>query len=250
VWDDYSPSTDTQLIVSNRSGTELSPLFEPFSYNFDSYAGTLENFGLPYSFGIPDADAPLQEFNEPPPAAINESQEQLSVNVIACNCTVRDNEGNDIWISANAQLNGNFFVADVEDMVRGGPSQLTCYRRNIFGVSGFISFPSTPGRIMDANGEEAAISRVEVCVSAFDSTQRKETELVHLPLKAIGSDIQIIEERTQIMPLFSETPPREDRKSGFTATTFPFEWKRLQFRKATANSECHQPTPILHFCIC
>jgi hypothetical protein len=239
--DDYSlfPLINKRLIVSKRPGIEISPLFEPFSYDFDFYTGALEDFDPPYSFGIPDTDEPLQAFNEPAPAAINESQEYTPFNIIACNQTIRDTEGNDIWISANAQLNGKFFVTDVEDTVGEDSSQLTCYRRNIFGVSGFFSFPSTPRRLVNANGEEETISKVEVCVSAFESTQRKETELVHMPLRPIGSDVEIIEEKTQVMPLFSETPPREDQKLDFTATTFPFEWKRLQFRKATANSECH-----------
>jgi hypothetical protein len=51
---------------------------------------------------------------------------------------------------------------------------------------------------VDANGEEKAISGAEVSVSAFESTQRRATELVHVPLRAIGSDIQVIEENAVI----------------------------------------------------
>lgn len=190
---------------------------------------------------MPDADDALpQTFDKLSPAALDESPGQIP-NLIASDYCFRDREGNNIWISAIAQLNGNFFVADIEDIADTGPSQLTCYRRNIFGVSGFISFPKAPGRNLDVNGHDAIISSVEVCVSAFESIHKTETELVHMPLRPIGSDIQIVEEKTQIIPLFSETPFGEDQKLDLAeGTTFAFEWKRLQFRKATANSECHQ----------
>jgi hypothetical protein len=232
----------TALMASNRSGTGLSPLFEPLSYDSDFYARTLENLNIPYSFGTPNPGPSFPEFDGHPSDPTDKDEKLPSPNALSCACTVRDSEGQDVWVSTKAQLNGSFFFADVENTI-GPPAQLTCYRRNIFGVSGCISFPRTPRRIADANGDEMAISGAEVCVSAFESTQGRATELVHVPLRAIGSDIQVIEENFLIIPLFSETTREKDQNSSSSCITFPFEWKRLQFRKATANSECHEPHP-------
>lgn len=225
----------------NRSATGMSPSFEPFSYDFDSYASTLGDLGLPYSFDEPSGGSPFQESDNRPPAQTNKGQEPLSLNATSCTCTVHDSDGRDVRVSAKAKLNGSFFFGDVGDML-GPPPQLTCYRRNFFGISGSINFPRAPRQIVDANGQETAISGAEVRVSAFESTKKKATELVHVPFRAIGSDIQVTEENHLVIPIISETSPRQDIPN----TTFPFEWKRLQFRKATANSKCHHNSPMLH----
>lgn len=224
------------IVLNNRSGTWLSPFFEPLSYDFDPYDGTLEDLGLPYSSEKPISVSPSQESEIHSPAPIDKDHEPLSQNTTSSICTLRDSEGKDIWVSAEAKLNGSFFFAD-DGNTTSPPAQLTCYRRNIFGISGSISFPSSPRRILDVNGEETAISGAEVCVSAFESTQMNATELVQVPIRAPGSDLQVTEQNSVVIPLFSEMSPEQGHNPRSTYTTYPFEWKRLQFRKATANSK-------------
>ena len=222
----------------------MSPSFEPFSYDFDSYADTLGDLGLPYSFDEPSERLPFQASDNRPPVQANKSQEPLSLNATSCSRTVHDSEGRDIQVSAKAKLNGSFFFGDVGDMI-GPPAQLTCYRRNFFGVSGSINFPRAPGQVVNENGEETAISGAEVHVSAFESSNKRATELVLVPFRAIGSDIQVTEESHLDIPIISETSPGQGQ---MLSTTFPFEWKRLQFRKATANSKCHPDYPLCCTC--
>lgn len=148
--------------------------------------------------------------------------------------TLGDDAGQIGCANLSATLHGNFFTAGSEDASIG---QLTCYRRNIFGVSGTITLPNIITDSLDDEGVKEPVTGAEVYVEVVESTEGRAVELIHVPLRPVGGGIGPTEESAVTVPLSINADSGQSFEAQPAQRMFPFEWKRLQFRSSTANSK-------------
>ncbi|KAK5723124.1 hypothetical protein LTR17_013994 [Elasticomyces elasticus] len=145
-------------------------------------------------------------------------------------------------ISLSAQLHGMFFLAESPWSAAGEtlpqPNELTCYRRNLFQITGEITLPRMLRYLMTEQGEQIPIIGQELMLSATESTEGNPVKIISVPWKtpaninAPAVTEEKIEREPATIPL--DLMNVQDIDTDFA--TFPFQWKRLQFRIATANN--------------
>jgi acid phosphatase len=153
-------------------------------------------------------------------------------------------------IAISAQLHGMFFLAESPwtnsptDVPPPPPqmAELTCYRRNLFQITGSITLPRSMRYIMTDNGDRIPILAQELVVSATESVEGNPVKIISVPWKTPaaavnGAAVPGPEDKAE------KEPPSinldlmangQDMDAEFA--TFPIAWKRLQFRIATANN--------------
>lgn len=140
------------------------------------------------------------------------------------------------WPAMTAELYGMFFVA--EDVfggeTAGRPMELTCYRRNLFQISGNIILSRSITRIINDQGQHVPIYNLIATISALESIEGKSTEIISVPWKTANATTS--EDRAGAAPpqwpLDLSINPELDP----TCVSIPIAWKRLQFKHATANN--------------
>jgi hypothetical protein len=146
-----------------------------------------------------------------------------------------------VTASLNAQLHGMFFLAE---SAFPSPSEtalpqteLTCYRRNLFQVTGSLTLPRGLRYMLTEQGEQMPIISQELTISATETVEGNPVKIICVPWKtpvtsAPPSDDKSEKEPTS-MPL-DLNEPGQDMDGEYAV--FPIAWKRLQFRIATANN--------------
>lgn len=136
-----------------------------------------------------------------------------------------------------AELKGMFCVA--EDVFErdsiGCPLELTCYRRNLFKISGSIALSSTAGHVL-IDQCPIPIQGLLAVISATESIEGKPTEIVSVPWKA-AANVATPQENVGLAPpsnIVIPLPSKQDSNSLFAS--IPIAWTRLQFKNATANN--------------
>ncbi|KAL9602787.1 MAG: hypothetical protein Q9219_001630 [cf. Caloplaca sp. 3 TL-2023] len=207
-------------------------------YNtYDDDFGMVADTGNALGFMEPmPPDQPLQEN-----ASIDRDNKLLSFQSPSYNFTLLDISLRRTGISIAAQLHGMFFMAESQDPVPNSPStaptELTCYRRNLFQITGSITLPRSLRYIMTDNGDRIPIIGQELHISATESVEGHPVKLISVPWKTPISNTHStpedkIEKEPASIPL--DTMSNQDMDADFA--TFPIAWKRLQFRIATANN--------------
>lgn len=140
-----------------------------------------------------------------------------------------------------AQLHGMFFLAESPWAAAGDaqppPSELTCYRRNLFQITGEITIPRSLRYILTDQGEQIPIMGQELVVSATESTENNPVKIISVPWKTPANPVApTAEDKAEREPpaVPIDLMNMQDMDSEFV--TMPFQWKRLQFRIATANN--------------
>ncbi|MCJ1392166.1 hypothetical protein MMC18_005033 [Xylographa bjoerkii] len=144
-------------------------------------------------------------------------------------------------VSLAAQLHGMFFLAKSsragsEDM-SGTAAELTCYRRNLFQITGYVTVPRMIQYVVTDHGDRLPILSQKLSISASESVEGSPIKIISVPFKPSATGAPpIIEEKTEREP----TPFPLDQTSSHEVDgefdLYPFAWKRLQFRVATANN--------------
>lgn len=143
-------------------------------------------------------------------------------------------------VSLTAQLHGMFFLAESlwagsEDVLYA-PREVTCYRRNLFSISGHVQLPRTLRYILTDQGEQVAIVSQQLELSATESVEHNPVKIISVPWKTPVGAGPIPEDKSEKEP----TPISLDLSAGADIdrdiATIPVSWKRLQFRIATANN--------------
>lgn len=155
-------------------------------------------------------------------------------------------------LNVSAQLHGMFFLAEspwTNSPTEVPPPQvaeLTCYRRNLFQITGSVTLPRSLRYIMTEQGDRIPILAQELTVSATESVEGNPVKIISVPWKtpaaaaANGSGAappaapeEKAEKEPPSIPL-DTMAAGQDMDSDYA--TFPIAWKRLQFRIATANN--------------
>ncbi|KAI7635633.1 p53-like transcription factor, partial [Hortaea werneckii] len=144
-------------------------------------------------------------------------------------------------ISLSAQLHGMFFLAESPWASaadgRAPPSELTCYRRNLFQITGEITVPRGLRYVLTEHGEQIPIMGQELVISATESTEGNPVKIISVPWKTpTNPNIALPEEKAEREPPPVPLDLMDVHHMDTEFATFPIQWKRLQFRIATANN--------------
>ncbi|KAK8100286.1 Transcription factor [Apiospora kogelbergensis] len=143
---------------------------------------------------------------------VNHDHKLLSFRRAQDKHTIVDQHGRMQQLELSAQLHGMFFLSEMPSNTSDGSllqPELTCYRRNLFQISGSLITPRGQlSVIRQETGESVPVSSTEM-------PQTADQEPAALPL----------------IP-FQEDGPEADGEYA----VYPIGWRRLQFRIATANN--------------
>lgn len=181
---------------------------------------------------------PDQQLPESP--SIEGNNKLLSFSMPIYNFTLLNYSLQRTSLSLNAQLHGMFFLAEspwTNGEAGPAPAELTCYRRNLFQVTGSVTLPRTLRYIMTDQGDRIPILAQELCILATESVEGNPVKIISVPWKTpAASSTTVVEDKIEKEPpsIPLDTMAGQDMDSDYA--TFPIQWKRLQFRIATANN--------------
>ena len=216
--------------IPNSTQPQPTPTLRHFSSVHEDFSDVVS------AFENPTGD---QQDVETP--SIDRDNKLLSFSLPSYHYTLLDYTYRRTTMSLSAQLHGMFFLAESPWAVAGGaqvpPAELTCYRRNLFQITGEITLPRSLQYIMTEQGEQIAIVGQSLVISASESTEGNPVKIVSVPWKTpINPSVAPADDKTEREPpcIPLDFLNVQDPETDFA--TFPFQWKRLQFRIATANN--------------
>ncbi|KAI9371941.1 hypothetical protein BJX61DRAFT_543210 [Aspergillus egyptiacus] len=220
---------------------------------------TLKRFSSGYEDAFTDMVTP---FDPAPPAeqpgdsSIDHNNKLLSFSIPTYPFTLLDYSFRRTSISVSAQLHGMFFLAEspwttspAENAPPQQGAELTCYRRNLFQITGSVTLPRGLRYIITDTGDRIPIVAQELTVSATESVEGNSVKIISVPWKTPAANSNPSNEDTAngngnnaAAPKVEKEPPSipldmmagQDLDTEYA--TFPIAWKRLQFRVATANN--------------
>ena len=189
----------------------------------------------------PIAQQDIQEQSAQESTSVDRDDELLSFQPTTYNFTILDSHLRRISVSLHARLHGMFFMADPSNSLDVFPHmaspELTCYRRNLFQVTGSITIPRNLNFIVTDRGDRVPIVAQELTISATESVEGGTVKLISVPWKTpINSPPIAPEDKTEREPSTIPLDLMSHHDPDMEFATFPFAWKRLQFRIATANN--------------
>ena len=149
--------------------------------------------------------------------------------------TITDQHGRLQQLEMTAQLHGMFFLSEMPSTGGDGTTmqpELTCYRRNLFQISGSLVTPRTPLSVMTESGESVGVSTMEITISAIESVDGNPVRLIVIPWKTPPPNSPEVsiqpDQEPQPVPLIPYQDQNGDLHGDYTV--YPVGWRRLQFR--------------------
>lgn len=217
---------------------------------------SLKRFPSGYDDPFTEMVAPFDPVppEQPQDSSIDHNNKLLSFSLPAYHFTLLDYSMRRTSLSVSAQLHGMFFLAEspytTSPSENAPPQQgadLTCYRRNLFQITGSVTLPRGMRYIMTDQGDRIPILAQELTVSATESVEGNPVKIISVPWKtpsaaAANSGTALEDNNTGNAAKVEKEPPPipldimagQDLDTDYA--TFPIAWKRLQFRVATANN--------------
>lgn len=182
-----------------------------------------------------------QDQTVPETSSIDRDNKLLGFSMPIYNFTLLDYSLRRTHLTMSAQLHGMFFLAESPWASAGEaappPAELTCYRRNLFQITGSIILPRALRYIMTDQGDRIPILAQELTISATESVEGNPVKIISVPWKTPAANTTaVVEDKIEKEPpsIPLDTMSGQDMDSDYA--TFPIAWKRLQFRIATANN--------------
>jgi hypothetical protein len=209
-------------------GYELSDAFsstfeDPFSYQSTHFDSLLSD----------SATAPNGDAEE----ATDLDDKLLSFSTPILKAALLSDQGQ-TWPSISAELYGMFFVA--EDVfggeTTGRPMELTCYRRNLFQISGTVVLSRSICQMINEHGQQVPIFGLTATISALESIEGKSTEIISVPWKTNSGTGVSSEDKAGAAPSSCPLDLSLNPELDPAMVSCPIAWKRLQFKHATANN--------------
>ncbi|TAQ83207.1 hypothetical protein B7494_g8468 [Chlorociboria aeruginascens] len=138
------------------------------------------------------------------------------------------------WPAMTAELYGMFCVAEDVYTTTGRPIELTCYRRNLFQVSGTVTLSRSIAHMLNEQGQRIQIYDLTATISAFDS-KGANAVIVSIPWKT-SSNATTSNDKAEAAPPRCPLDLSMNPELDPTCVSIPVAWKRLQFKTATANN--------------
>lgn len=172
----------------------------------------------------------------------HQDQKLLSFKKVQDKVTIVDPHGHMQQLEMSAQLHGMFFLSEGPTSSPDGTimqPELTCYRRNLFQISGSLTTPKSQLSVVTESGETVPVSSTEITVSAIESVDGHPIRLIVIPWKTPPPNSPEQNPGPDSEPPSLPLIPFQD--DGHVETdgeyaVYPIGWRRLQFRVATANN--------------
>ncbi|KAL2266146.1 hypothetical protein VTJ83DRAFT_5498 [Remersonia thermophila] len=239
----------------------MHSLLTPSGYDFDAFSTTFED---PFSFPPrPFESASAAAAALDPDAALYGSADVTSPHELdnkllgfgavipSGKATLLTDSGQIAEPHMTGELYGMFFVA--EDVFcadsgtpAGRPLELTCYRRNLWQISGQITLPRHVAHVVDDHGRRAPIAGLAASITAVESIEGRAAEMITIPWRGASAahhqgpqplvdEARVVTSAPPLHPLdFAGTGSHEVDNGN--RVSVPVSWKRLQFKHATANN--------------
>lgn len=149
--------------------------------------------------------------------------------------TVVDQHGRVQQLELSAQLHGMFFLSEMPSGASESSAlqpELTCYRRNLFQISGSFVTPRGPISAVNESNETVPVTSMEVTISAIESVDGNTVRLIVIPWKTpppnSSEQAQGPDQEPPALPLipFQDSNPNAEGEYA----VYPVGWRRLQFR--------------------
>ena len=166
---------------------------------------------------------------------VNQDHKLLSFRHAQEKATIMDQHGRMQRLEISSQLHGMFFLSEMPANSGDGSvlqPELTCYRRNLFQISGSLVMPRGQLSVVNDANESLAITSMEVAVSAIESVDGNAVRLIVIPWKTPPPNSPEIchgpDQEPAPLPLipFQE----ENGEADGELAVYPIGWRRLQFR--------------------
>ncbi|KXJ92759.1 hypothetical protein Micbo1qcDRAFT_50882 [Microdochium bolleyi] len=210
---------------------------------------------LPHQHSFPNLKRPYDHGEQPPyqeiiqdlrddgsKLTVNHDQKLLSFRKVQDKHTIVDQHGRMQQLELAAQLHGMFFLSEMPASTSEGSMlqpELTCYRRNLFQISGSLVTPRGQlSVILGDSGETVAVTNTEVTISAIESVDGHAVRLIVIPWKTPPPNSQELPQTSDQEPPSLPLIPFSDDGQEIEGelAMYPIGWRRLQFRIATANN--------------
>ncbi|KAM0335817.1 hypothetical protein ACHAQA_000867 [Verticillium albo-atrum] len=172
---------------------------------------------------------------------VNHDHKLLSFKKVQDKHTVVDQHGRMQQMELSAQLHGMFFLSEMPSGATEGSvlqPELTCYRRNLFQISGSLITARGPLSVITETGETVPVNSTEVTVSAIESVDGHPVRLIVIPWKTPPPNSPEVtqgpDQEPPSLPLIPFQDEQPDADGEYAV--YPIGWRRLQFRIATANN--------------
>ncbi|KJZ80564.1 Transcription factor vib-1 [Hirsutella minnesotensis 3608] len=172
---------------------------------------------------------------------VNQDHKLLAFRRAQDKTTTVDQHGRVQQLELSAQLHGMFFLSEMPSSASDGSviqPELTCYRRNLFQISGSLVMPRGQLSVVNESNETVPVSNMEVSISAIESVDGNPVRLIVIPWKTPppnSTDInQAPDQEPPTLPLIPFQDDGADAEGELAV--YPVGWRRLQFRIATANN--------------
>ena len=149
--------------------------------------------------------------------------------------TILDQHGRMQQLEMSAQLHGMFFLSEMPSNSTDGSvlqPELTCYRRNLFQISGSLITPRGQLSVVAKAGETLPVTSMEVTISAIESVDGNSVRLIVIPWKTPPPNSpevnQSPDQEPPSLPLIPFQQDNADADGEFAV--YPIGWRRLQFR--------------------
>ncbi|KAG9231886.1 hypothetical protein BJ875DRAFT_381924 [Amylocarpus encephaloides] len=224
-----------------RDGSGILTASPPGLNSHHSYPSLKRSFqtgdGVPYAENVQDFREELPVDTKP---SINQDHRLLCFASLSPKRTILDSQGRVQHIDLAAQIHGMFFLSELatpsSEPLLVQP-ELTCYRRNLFQISGNVTTPRGPMSLLTERGERIPIVSLEVTISATESVDGHIVKLIVIPWKTPPPNSPEVGPGQDSEPLPIPLEPFDDgRDASSDYTVYPMAYRRLQFRIATANN--------------
>ncbi len=233
--DMHAPRTRDQQMAVPRPGLGSHHSYPSLKRPYDTYEDA------PYGEHVPEVYEGLQDADPGSKLSIQPDHQLLSFAPLQDRHTILDQYGRQATVDIAAQIHGMFFLSEITtntgDNVIVQP-ELTCYRRNLFQISGSVTTPTGPISVLNERGENLAVVSMELAISAMESVDGHAIRLIVIPWKTPPPNSPEVPPNTETEPapiaLQYNADLNQERSSDLTVQ--PIAWRRLQFRVATANN--------------
>ncbi|AEO62660.1 transcription factor-like protein [Thermothielavioides terrestris NRRL 8126] len=242
------PPASSQLVRPRSHTMDYPPQYQPGRPGQEE-AEPYDRYGHP-SMSIPSINSlkrPYSQVDQAPYTEMvqdlrddykppNHDQKLLSFRKVGDKHTIVDAKGRIHEMEIDAQLHGMFFLSEFPSTTSDGTvlnAELTCYRRNLFQISGSLCFPQIPLSVLLDSGETSQIKNMEVSISAIESVDGHPVRLIVIPWKTPPPNApEVNQAPDQEPPTLPLIPPSEEEEEtgGDHYAIYPIGWRRLQFR--------------------
>jgi hypothetical protein len=228
------------LVKSNPPTVPRPPLKSHHSYpslkrSYQAYEQAQYSEIVPELYdAIPDVESQRKPTMHPDHRLLSFGQTQARH-------TILDQYGRHGVIEITAQIHGMFFLSEIA--TNSGETiviqpELTCYRRNLFQISGSVATPTGPLSVITEQGQTVPIISQELSIFATESVDGHVIRLIVIPWKTPPPNSPEVppNQEQEPPPILLDGNAEGSQEINNEVTIQKIAWRRLQFRVATANN--------------